>query len=333
MAEPAPQVPRVHGKGLAFVELVAAFAGVVAVLVCAGREAPPAIAVGRRVQILDSARLPGGPYYVNDHALLRLPDGRWILTGIFHREPSEARDERAFVLATAPASEPSRWVEAGAPGFDVAPERVALRAADDEPWIWAPHLARDDDGSLVMIYQAGEIAPDRAAFRMARSRDGGATWRREGGSLFEDICMARDPDLVRLGPVWVVYYTRCASAASRASGVAFRVSWDLRQWTAPVMALALGVSRADSGHTESPFVFHRGGWFYLTVTSYPVAWDATFVYRSRSPFWFPPSPVARLAAHAAEWVAEGGDFEAGRLFMTHAGPGQGGVWIREVLGL
>ncbi len=99
------------------------------------------------------------------------------------------------------------------------------------------------------------------------------------------------------------------------------------------MALVLSSTHFDSGHTESPFVFHRKGWFYLTVTSYPTAWDATFVYRSRSPFSFPPDPVARLAAHAAEWVAEGDDFENGRLFFTHAGAGQGGVWMSELRGL
>ena len=99
------------------------------------------------------------------------------------------------------------------------------------------------------------------------------------------------------------------------------------------MALTLPELRFDSGYTESPFVFRRRGWFYLTVTSYPIAWDATFVYRSRSPFRFPPEPFARLSAHAAEWVAEGDDFEEGRLFFTHAGPGQGGVWMSELSGL
>jgi hypothetical protein len=130
-----------------------------------------------------------------------------------------------------------------------------------------------------------------------------------------------------------VYYTRCRAKDARASGVAFRLSRDLVHWSAPAMALVLPFERDDSGYTESPFVFRRDGWFYLSVTSYPIAWDATMVYRSRSPFAFPAEPIARLAAHAAEWVAEGDDFERGRLFVTHAGPGQGGVWMSEVTGL
>jgi hypothetical protein len=239
-----------------------------------------------------------------------------------------------FLLASAPPSEPSQWYAAAAPAFSPSPGRVALAAAPDEPWIWAPHLARDDDGSLVMIYHAGALDPDRAAFRLARSRDG-VTWAREGGTLFEDICVARDPMLLRLGSTWVVYYTRCASLRSHESGVAYRLSPDLARWSPPAMALTLHEARFDSGYTESPFVFHRRGWFYLTVTSYPVAWDATYVYRSRSPFDFPDVPVARLAAHAAEWVAEGDDFEDGRLFFTHAGcgGGLGGVWMSELVGL
>ena len=285
------------------------------------------------MKILDTAGLPEGPHYVNDHTLIRLAGGRWILAGIFHREGAyEGREERDFVLATAPPSEPSDWYASKDPSFSVAPQRLALSAAADEPWIWAPHLARDDDGSLVMIYHAGALDPDRAAFRLARSRDG-LSWKREGGTLFEDICTARDPMLLRLGSTWVVYYTRCASKETRESGVGYRVSSDLVHWSEPAMALTLPDVRFDSGYTESPFVFHRKGWFYLTVTSYPVAVDATFVFRSRSPFRFPPAPVARLSAHAAEWVAEGDDFESGRLFFTHVGPGQGGVWMSELFGL
>lgn len=294
---------------------------------------PLSLEMGPFVKILDTSELPEGRHYVNDHSLLRLPDGHWLLSGIFHSEPSNGFDEREFIHAAAPASEPSSWYALPAPFFQASPQRLALRAAEDEAWIWAPHLVQDDDGSLVMIYHAGALDPGRARFHLARSRDGGATWTREGGTLFEDFCVARDPMLLRLSAWWVVYYTRCDTKASQHSGVAYRLSPDLRSFGEPSMALTLPVGRFDSGYTESPFVFHRRGWFYLTVTSYPVAWDATFVYRSRSPFHFPPEPVARLTAHAAEWVADGDDFEKGRLFVTHAGAGQGGVWMREVFGL
>ena len=88
----------------------------------------------------------------------------------------------------------------------------------------------------------------------------------------------------------------------------------------------------NSGYTESPFVFERGGWYYLSVTSYPVAYDASFLYRSRSPFSFGDVSVARFKTHAPEWV-EGGDNPGyGPLFITYAGWGQGGVWMSPVTG-
>jgi hypothetical protein len=288
------------------------------------RPAAPSLTQGPTEKIFDSVNIPGGPFYVNDHSLLQLPDGRWILTGIFNPDPYQPETERAFVLATAPGPGPARWYEAGAPSFTRAPERFSIHALADERWIWAPHVVRDRDGSLVMIFHVGAHDPDRSGFRIARSRDG-STWTRQEGTLFEDICVARDPMLVRFGDLWVVYYTRCASIESRASGVAYRTSLDLVHWSPPAMALTLGAETAmhNSGHTESPFVFQRNGWFYLTITRYPVDYDATLVYRSRSPFLFAPHPIARLRAHAAEWVAEGGDFEKGRLFFTHAGLGKG----------
>ncbi|AUX45152.1 hypothetical protein SOCE26_066330 [Sorangium cellulosum] len=294
----------------------------------------PQLTHGPAVEILDTDHLPEGAAYVNDHTTIQLRDGRWMLTGIFNAEGQPPETERVFVLATAPGPGPARWHDAAAPSFSLAPERFSTRALADERWIWAPHVVHDRDGSLVMIFHVGTPDPDRSGFRIARSRDG-FTWTREAGTLFEDICVARDPMLVRLGELWVVYYTRCASLASRQSGVAYRTSTDLARWSPPAMALTLGPETAmhNSGHTESPFVFARQGWFYLTITSYPVDYDATFVYRSRSPFSFPPHAVARLRAHAAEWVGEGGSLGAGRLFFTHAGRGKGGVFLQELFGL
>jgi hypothetical protein len=296
--------------------------------------AAPELTQGAAVKIFDTSRLPEGPHYVNDHSIVPLADGRWLLTGIFRREPYKGEDERAFVLAASPEPSPARWYESPSPSFTFSPSRLALQAQNDEPWIWAPHLARDSDGSLVMMYHAGSRDHDRAAFRIARSQDG-ATFTRAGATLFEDICVARDPMLLRFADLWVAYYTRCESKKRRVSGVAYRTSVDLVHWSPPAMALTLGedTKRHDSGHTESPFVFERKGWFYLTATSYPTDWAATFVYRSRSPFVFPPKPIARLRAHAAEWIAEGSDFDEGRLFFTHAGAGMGGVYLQELHGL
>ncbi len=76
-------------------------------------------------------------------------------------------------------------------------------------------------------------------------------------------------------------------------------------------------------------MFERGGAYWLSVSAYPLAWDATLLYRSNVPSSFPDAPYTRLRARAAEWV-----FGAhGELWMTHGGPGQGGVWMSEVTGI
>lgn len=290
------------------------------------------LAEGEMVHVFDTSGVPGGPFYVNDHTLVQARDGAWHLFGIFHAEPMGDDTEVELIHAVTDEREPGRWREGS---FHVAAgdAAVALRAdaSIGETHLWAPHVVRADDGSAdrwLMIYQGGGTDADRASFRLAESDDL-AHWSRVAPEpLFEDFCVARDPMLVRRDDVWSLYYTRCESPSRRVSGVAHRTSRDLVHWSEPTMALSLGESTAmpNSGFTESPFVFDRGGATWLSVTSYPLGWDATFVYRSRAPFAFPDAPIARLRAHAAEWVFD----RRGRAFVTHAGPGQRGVWAAPV---
>lgn len=69
------------------------------------------------------------------------------------------------------------------------------------------------------------------------------------------------------------------------------------------------------------------------LTQYPIDWAATLLFRSTDPFHFDERPIARFAAHAAEWIAKNGDLEHEPLFLSHAGPGQEGVWLMPVVGL
>jgi hypothetical protein len=192
-------------------------------------------------------------------------------------------------------------------------------------------VVADDRGRFTMVYNGGGDGDDHASIRVAESDDLYHWERTTRVPLFEDFCAARDPMLLRHDGAWVLYYTRCESLARKASGVAFRESRDLVHWTEPRMALTLGEQTVmpNSGFTESPFVLEKNGEFLLSVTSYPVAWDATYVYRSKTPFAFPDVPFTRLRAHAGEWVTS----PSGRTFVTHAGPGQSGVWISAIDGL
>ena len=149
-------------------------------------------------------------------------------------------------------------------------------------------------------------------------------------TTFADLCVARDPMLVRFGATWVMYYTRCG-AELRESGVAYRTSQDLSRWSEPAMALVLpNAAMFNSGYTESPFVFERDGWFYLSVTSYPIEWNATQVFRSRSPFAFAPKPIARLTSHAGEWVFEPATEQQPSESGSPRGAGQLGLWMMPV---
>jgi len=286
---------------------------------------------GRGLHVFDTASVPGGPYYVNDHTIVQAPDGAWHLFGIFHEEPIGPDTETDFVHAVAQEPDPAKW-QTGAFEPVPSPYTVALRAdrAIGETHLWAPHVVAAE-GRYWMIYQGGGTDDARSSIRIAESGDLYRWTRVSEVPLFEDFCVARDPMLVRRDGAWAVFYTRCDAPQKRVSGVAYRISRDLAHWSEPHMAFTAPENEAtpNSAFTESPFVLERNGFFYLSVTAYPVAWDATFVYRSPAPFAFPDVPVTRLRAHAAEWITGRG----GALWVTHAGPGQRGVWISRVTGL
>lgn len=282
--------------------------------------------------IASSLGEPEDASYVNDHTLVQARDGTWHLFGIWHREPFAPESEVDFIHAVARETDPAKWDE-GAFEPAARPFTVALHAdaSIGETHIWAPHVVFAE-GRYWMTYQGGGRDRDRSSIRLAESVDL-YRWTRVGRApLFEDICEARDPMLVRRDDLWVMYYTRCDSASSRASGVAHRVSRNLTQWSEPRMVLTLDdlPHIPNSGYSESPFVFERKSYYYLSVTSYPLEWDATMVYRSPAPFAFPAEPLTRLRGHAGEWVSS---TSGERLYLTHAGPGQRGVLMSEIRGL
>ncbi len=285
---------------------------------------------GVMVHVFDTTPMPGGPYYVNDHTLIQGPDRSWHLFGIFHREPMGEDTEVDFVHAVAKEPDPTRW-ETNAFEPAPAPFTIALRAdrAIGETHVWAPHVVAVDD-RWVMVYQGGGKDGDRASMRLAESDDLYSWTRISDVPLFEDICEARDPMLMRRDNAWALYYTRCESTTRRVSGVAYRLSRNLVHWSEPRMVLSLNdtPTMQNSGYSESPFVFEKSGYYYLSLTSYPLSWDATMVYRSPAPFAFPDAVFTRLRAHAGEWLTSGK-----RTFLTHAGPGQRGVWISPIEGI
>lgn len=251
---------------------------------------------GPPVRVLD---VPG--YYVNDHTFVHGPDG-WHLFGIYGAQPRpEGQEETDFVHAVATVDNPAEW-GAGTFSLPPSPRHIALTALTDlaepsatrETHIWAPHAVAVGDGFQMFFHAGGPGGEARIA--SARSLDL-FTWERAPAApLFSDICVARDPMVVRDGARWLMYYTRCGDECSLRSGVAVRTSEDGGHWSEPSadggMALTLGWSTpmVNSGFTESPFVFHRGDYWYLSVTAYPIDWAATLLFRSRDPLHFDDRP-------------------------------------------
>ena len=299
-------------------------------------------------QIATTSDLPDGAHYINDHTVVQDPaSGAWHLFGIFHAEPADPEHEVLFVHATCNESDPLKW---GPRSFVIPapddPLRYALQARPDlnETHIWAPHVLRDEAGARwVMVFQASNLAGDnnRAQIKLAVSDDL-ATWARlpsdaeGGGLLFTDICVARDPMLVAPSPasggLWSIFYCRCDNASSMLSGVGVRTSADLLTWSAPAMALVLPASLAapsfNSGASESPFVFARGGEVFLSICAASEDYMRTWLFAATAGSGgasFQPTPVATLDAHCAEYISEG-------RFVTSAGWAKGGAFVSNSRG-
>jgi beta-fructofuranosidase len=301
------------GKGLRLLALVLVLTGLTAAPAGAA-PAPPSVSAGNFVRVYDPSTGESGPWYYNDHTLVRdVVTGTWHVYAITHAEPADPLDERSFGHATA-SSPNGPWTK--------RPFALTANPALGESHIWAPHVVYDR-GVYYMYYAAG--TPDHAAYRMhlATSTDLNNWTRSAANPLFTDGFDARDPMVTRVGPQWVMYYTANSTPAGGNHQVAFRTSTDLVHWSGRQVAFQHPASGTSGGPTESPFVVFRGGWWYLSVCC-DTGYKDTRVYRSRDPFRFSVNDLAgRIDAHAAEIVTE----PSGATWVTGAGWGQGGLHV------
>lgn len=254
-------------------------------------------------------------WYINDHTIIRGPDQLWHMFGITHEEPADPLNEKSFAHATAKELTDANWQK--------QPFALTADPAYGEVLLWAPHVI-EHKGLYYMFYCAG--SPDHTRYRihLAISRDLW-NWRRyENNPLFVDGVDARDPYVTRIKNRWVMYYT----ANSRSDGgnhiVAYRTSEDLIHWSARGVALTHPEVGTWGGPTESPFVVERNEKYYLF--NGPVGgYIGTAVYESEDPFHFEVSrQVGMIASHAAEVIRDPKD---GAWYVTHAGWGQGGLYL------
>jgi arabinan endo-1,5-alpha-L-arabinosidase len=246
----------------------------------------------------DSTRFKSGQSYpkwqVNDHAILKGPDGRWHAFGITHPavphgEPNPHEAEWLLFHAATPSGAlkqhclPGQWKD----------EPKVLPPAErpgEIREIHSPSILRHAD-RYWMFYGYSPI-------RLAVSQDL-KTWQPQG-EVFRQEGSARDPSVSQHdGKFYMCYTTR--------QSILMRTSPDLLHWSEPstVFSLAPG----ETGGPESPTLLPLHGGFYLVWCR----WDAklsavgstyqsrSFVYFSKDPLNFRDrAPIAELEGHAPE---------------------------------
>lgn len=259
------------------------------------------------------------PWYINDHCVIRGPDGLWHMFGITHFEPPNPLDEDHLAHATARDLWQVPW--------DKHP--FALDYAE-EPWgethLWAPHVV-EHDGLYYMFYCAGDEDHTRYKIHLATSDDLWNWERHPENPMVVDGYDARDPFVTRVGDQWVMYYTATSEPAMGNHIVAAVTSDDLIHWDERETVFTDPSQGSWGGPTESPVVVQRGDQWYLFIGPRN-GYDGTDVFVSDDPFhWEPDQRVSHIPSHAAEVILDlNGDW-----VVSRAGWRRGGLHLAPLL--
>jgi beta-fructofuranosidase len=268
--------------------------------------------------------------YVNDHCVVRAPDGRWHVFGITKLTPGiDPHHERWFCHGSGKSLADGNFREHG-------------RVCDFGARAWAPSVAFDGERH-VLLY-----GPD--LLRAAVSDDPRLEdWHEAPCSIrgAPPLGVLRDGMIFRLDDgSWLLYST---GKRGRAGAVSVCASENLLDWRFLGFALETtpdAPKQPPWAATESPFVFRRDGEFWLSITytasgEGPAGYHETLLFRSSNPLAFgtysgeDSEVAARLAVHAPEYLV---DPDNGQWYVTSAGwPGEpfgtvlpGSVAIREL---
>jgi len=254
-------------------------------------------------------------WYINDHCFVLGPDRRWHMFCITHAAPLNPLDEKNFAHATSGRLSASPWHK----------EPFAMTAEWD-PWreshLWAPHVIRHN-GLYYMYYCAGDPDHTRYKIHLATSKDLKTWTRHPKNPMVVDGFDARDPMVLKVGREWVMYYTANEKPEGGRHLVAYRKSKNLIDWGERGVAFTDPESGTFGGPTESPFVVHRGKYWYLFIGPRG-GYDGTDVFRSEDPFrWDLSQQAGHFPAHAAEVVRD----TDGKWYLSRAGWGKGGLYL------
>lgn len=280
-------------------------------------EAAPLVRAGELRRIYDPSAGEAEPWYINDHCFIRDGSGLWHLFGITHAEPMSPL-ETNLAHATSPSLTLGPWRK----------EPFAM-SADLDTWgehhLWAPHVVTSD-GTYHMFVCVGGPSHAEYKIHLATSADLWSWTRHPRNPVVVDGFDARDPNVLRDGDRWIMYYTATSEPEGGHHVVACRTSRDLITWSERQVVFTDTETGTFGGPTESPFVVRRGRWYYLFICNADRrgGYDSTDVYRSEDPCRFAlEDRVGTLGVHATEVVRD----VDGRWYASHCGWGRGGVYL------
>lgn len=255
-------------------------------------EAKPCLpVVGPFTHIYDPSIGEAGPWYINDHTIVRGRDQLWHLFGITHASPPSA-EEREFAHATSASLTMATWQK--------RPPALIADQALGETVLWAPYVL-ENEGMYYMFYCAGGV-DEQFQIKLAISSDLN-TWTRHPEPLFLDGAYARDPYVMRVGAKWVMYYTATSDPEWGNYVVAYRTSEDLVHWSKRRFAYVDPLEGMATGNTESPYVVSRPEGYYLFIGPRG-DYTRSEVFFSSDPYSFDQAPLLAIEAHAAEIIRD-----------------------------
>jgi len=287
-----------------FVPFLAAFA-------MSSTSTPP-FTVGEFHEIYDPAKGEKEPWCLNDHCFAKGPDGLWHMFGITHIKPFDFGKDPGRNLAHATASRLTQnpWIKQPF-AVTIDPERY------DEHLFWAPHIIKDA-GVYHMFVCAGAKEGHHYAIHRLTSKDLWHWERPSENPILIDGFDARDPMVIKSGKQWILYYTANSTPEGGHHIVAAVTSKDLIHWSNRQVVFTHPREGTFAGPTESPFVVHRKGKYYLFITDN----DVVHAYESKDPFhWTPEQHVYEYKGHACEVVQD----DDGKWYISHVGWMSGGL--------
>jgi arabinan endo-1,5-alpha-L-arabinosidase len=273
------------------------------------------VTAGEFTKIYDPSISESNKWYINDHCFIRGANRMWHMYGITHQEPANPEDEDNLAHAVAMSLTQKPW--------DKKPFALT---ADWDTWkethLWAPHVVFNK-GKYYMYYCSGGKQNTKYEIHLATSTDLWTWTRHPKNPMVVDGWDARDPMVLRVGNKWVMYYTATSKPEGGNHLVAYCTSTDLVKWTKKGVAFLDPSEGTYGGPTESPFVVHRGDYYYLFCGSRE-GYSTTGVFRSKDPFHFSvEDQVGSINSHAAEVIQD----TDGKWYVSHCGWGQGGLYL------